>query len=96
MFWKPHKSKEHYFLYRNCTQLFSSTPKKIWDRSKTKFVLKKELKIKKEALQKYKSEINDFPHPRSIEALDVIAKKWGTVSGFKSAEAFYLVRELNN
>ena len=53
-------------------------------------------KIKKEALQKYKSEINDFPHPRSIEALDVIAKKWGTVSGFKSAEAFYLVRELNN
>ncbi len=58
--------------------------------------IEKELKIKKEALQKYKSEINDFPHPRSIEALDVIAKKWGTVSGFKSAEAFYLVRELNN
>ena len=47
-------------------------------------------------LQKYKSEVNNFPHPRSIEALDVIAKKWGTVSGFKSAEAFYLLRELNN
>ena len=49
-----------------------------------------------ENLKQYISEINDFPHPRSIEALDVIAKKWGTVSGFKSAEAFYLVRELNN
>ena len=58
--------------------------------------IEKELKAKKDALQKYKSEVNNFPHPRSIEALDVIAKKWGTVSGFKSAEAFYLVREISD
>ena len=29
-----------------------------------------------------------------IEALEVIGKKWGTVSGFKVAEAFSLVRKL--
>ena len=54
-----------------------------------------ELTKKKNALKSYKTEIRKYPHPRSDDALDVIAKKWGTVCGCKSAEAFYLVRELN-
>jgi len=56
----------------------------------------KEIKSKIQALKKYKTELNSFPHPRSAIALDVIAKKWGTVSGFKNAEVFYLVRELSD
>jgi LmbE family N-acetylglucosaminyl deacetylase len=55
-----------------------------------------ELPIKIKALMAYKHEIRKFPHPRSVEALDVIAKRWGTVSGFTAAEAFQLIRHLKN
>jgi len=55
-----------------------------------------ELTTKIDALCAYKTEIKDFPHPRSSEGLEVIAKHWGTVSGFHAAEAFYLVRQLKS
>ena len=53
-----------------------------------------EITSKKNALKCYTNEIQNFPHPRSIEAIDAISKKWGSVSGFKHAEAFYLLRKL--
>ena len=53
----------------------------------------KELNLKLKALKAYKNEIRRFPHPRSAEALEVIAKRWGTIAGFFAAEAFCLVRE---
>jgi LmbE family N-acetylglucosaminyl deacetylase len=56
--------------------------------------IEKELSFKIKALKQYKNEIRKFPHPRSPEALDAIAKRWGTVSGFRAAEAFCLVRQL--
>jgi LmbE family N-acetylglucosaminyl deacetylase len=55
-----------------------------------------ELPFKLRALEAYKNEIREFPHPRSMEALEIIAKRWGTVSGFMAAEAFSLVRELRD
>ena len=58
--------------------------------------ISKELKFKLKAMQAYKNELREFPHPRSIEALEIIAKRWGTVSGFDAAEAFELIRELDN
>lgn len=58
--------------------------------------ISKELATKIRALSAYKTEIKDFPHPRSAEGLEVIAKRWGTVSGFSAAEAFCLVRQLKN
>ena len=69
-----------------------------WNFSK-KFVpnifvdITKELSINTRAMKAYKNEIRKFPHPRSIEGLEIIAKRWGTVSGFNAAEAFCLVRE---
>jgi len=54
----------------------------------------KELSSKIKAMSMYKSELQKFPHPRSLEALEYIAKRWGSVSGFLAAEAFYLVRQL--
>jgi len=56
--------------------------------------IEKELSYKIKAMQKYKSEIEKFPHPRSPKALESIAQRWGTVSGFNAAEGFVLVREL--
>ena len=58
--------------------------------------IKKELSYKTKAIEAYKTELKKFPHPRSAKALDVIAKRWGTVSGFDAAEAFELIRELDN
>jgi hypothetical protein len=36
----------------------------------------------------YKDEIRNFPHPRSLEAIDALAKWRGSTSGFGAAEAF--------
>ncbi len=44
------------------------------------------------AMKQYKGELRDFPHPRSIESLKTAAKKWGTVCGKKAAEAFEIIR----
>jgi len=49
---------------------------------------------KKKAMQIYKSELNDFPHPRSLEGMDISAKSWGLKVGYKYAEAFKTVRVL--
>lgn len=52
------------------------------------FALDKKL----EAVNFYKSEMKNFPHPRSIENLEITAKKWGSVIGKRYAEAFEVVR----
>ena len=57
--------------------------------------IEKELSYKIKALKAYTTEIHDFPHPRSAKALEISAGRWGSVSGFKAAEAFSLVRSLN-
>lgn len=49
---------------------------------------------KLEALQQYKTEMRDYPHPRSKEALEIIARHRGIESGLELAEAFMLVREI--
>lgn len=53
-----------------------------------------ELSSKLNALKQYKTELEKFPHPRSLASVEIISKRWGTVSGFKAAEAFCLIREL--
>jgi LmbE family N-acetylglucosaminyl deacetylase len=50
-----------------------------------------ESKIK--ACECYRTEKRLYPHPRSAEAIRVLAKKRGTEIGFRFAEAFMLLRE---
>jgi len=38
--------------------------------------------------------LRQYPHPRSLKGIEVIARRWGIVSGKKLAEAFELVREI--
>lgn len=52
------------------------------------------LEIKLKAMSEYKSELKEFPHPRSLEAISALAKLRGSSIGVKAAEAFVLVREL--
>lgn len=56
--------------------------------------LEKEIFKKKiEALQFYKNELKPYPHPRSKEAITALAKKRGSESGFKLAEAVTILRK---
>jgi len=50
--------------------------------------------LKLEALKKYNEELNRFPHPRSLEGVELNARSWGMKTGIKYAEAFKVVRIL--
>jgi LmbE family N-acetylglucosaminyl deacetylase len=52
------------------------------------------MKTKIEAMKCYKTEIRPAPHPRSPEALQTIAARWGSVCGMNYAEAFVLIRSV--
>lgn len=49
---------------------------------------------KAEAMRAYKSQIKEYPHPRSIEALKALAEYRGSNIGVPMAEAFMCVREI--
>lgn len=53
----------------------------------------KYIETKIEAFKCYGTEKRDYPHPRSEEALRVLAKKRGTEIGFLYAEAFMVLKE---
>ena len=50
------------------------------------------LEDKLKAMECYKTEIRDYPHPRSARAMVARAEYWGQVAGVEYAEAFELVR----
>jgi len=49
---------------------------------------------KLKAMSCYQTELGEYPHPRSLKALKIIAKRWGTVVGKKYVEAFELIRKV--
>lgn len=49
-----------------------------------------------EVLKIYKDEMKTFPHPRSYEGATILAKFRGMTVGYKYAEAFEIIRELND
>ena len=49
-----------------------------------------DLKIR--AMSEHKTELKEFPHPRSLEGIKQNAQLWGMKTGLKYAEAFKLVR----
>jgi len=50
------------------------------------------LKNKIKAMNCYKSELRDFPHPRSLKGIELNANYWGMRVGKKAIEAFKVVR----
>ena len=57
--------------------------------------IEKEFSYKIKGFKMYKSEIEEFPNPRSIIAIENLAILRGIESGFKKAEAFELIRLIN-
>lgn len=56
----------------------------------TKFLTKK-----KNAMKVYKSEIKNFPFPRSVKTIDALARLRGSQIGKNAAESFEVLREIN-
>lgn len=50
--------------------------------------------VKMDALDIYKSELRNYPHPRSPEAVQILAQQRGVSVGVRFAEAFEVVREI--
>ena len=48
-----------------------------------------------EAMRFFKSQIKEFPHTRSIETFEALAKFRGATVGVKRAESFILERKIN-
>ncbi len=57
--------------------------------------IEKEFSYKIKGFKMYKSEIEEFPNPRSIIAIENLAIRRGIESGTKKAEAFELIRSIN-
>ena len=84
-----------------CFETPSSTE---WSASSDPFVFRpnffqevKSLDIKKkiEAMEGYENEKRTYPHPRSPEALKLLAQRYGVILGVKYAEAFQIIRMIN-
>ena len=57
--------------------------------------ISKEFEYKIKSFRMYKSEIRAFPHPRSLKAIENLAIRRGVESGTTKAEAFELIRSIN-
>jgi LmbE family N-acetylglucosaminyl deacetylase len=58
--------------------------------------ISKTLKRKCKALECYGSEMRPFPHARSMEGLETLARWRGVSAGVEAAEAFTVVREISS
>ena len=54
--------------------------------------ISKTIKLKVRAMKEYKCEIREYPHPRSIESIEIKAKQRGIQVGLEAAEAFEVIR----
>jgi LmbE family N-acetylglucosaminyl deacetylase len=46
------------------------------------------------AMAAYRSELREWPHPRSLEGIRVSARRWGMTVGLEAAEPFMLLRRV--
>lgn len=58
-------------------------------------VSEKNIDSKIRGMESYEFERRKYPHPRSPEALKILAQRWGISVGVDYAEAFCLIRSIN-
>mgnify|MGYP003997756819 FL=1 len=54
--------------------------------------ISKNMSKKIRAMKAYGNELKKFPHPRSIDNIQITAKKWGSLCGKNYAESFEIIR----
>ncbi|KAF6244005.1 hypothetical protein C6988_00930 [Nitrosopumilus sp. b1] len=102
-------NRDHQIVYESSlitTRPYSSSVKKLLAYEipgiqRKKFIstvyenIEKELKYKIRAFNCYKSEVRQFPHPRSVKAIENLSIQRGVESCLRNAEAFELIRSIN-
>jgi LmbE family N-acetylglucosaminyl deacetylase len=58
--------------------------------------ISRQLEQKRKAMAAYRSQLREFPHPRSLEAVECLARLRGSTAGVAAAEAFQLIREIES
>src|SRR5690606_20442211 len=56
--------------------------------------IEQQLADKLEAMNCFGSQLKPFPHPRSLKAIETLARYRGSQCGCAAAEAFWVVREV--
>ena len=101
-------NRDHQIVFEStlvATRPFSSSVKEVISYelpglTKTQFSPNRYVSITKEITQKikafkmYKSEVENFPHPRSIKAIENLSIQRGIESGLKNAEAFQIIKSI--
>jgi len=89
---KQKKVRSKKSLMANMERMMDKVDEDVKDIAKN-LALKNIIKIK--AMELFVNEIRKFPHPRSSKNIKYVAGRWGSVSGFKAAEAFELIRKID-
>lgn len=56
--------------------------------------ISEQLQAKLDAMKAYQTQLSDYPNPRSLEAVEALAKYRGSTVNVRAAEAFMLIREI--
>jgi len=56
--------------------------------------ISKFMDIKLQAMACYKTQLREFPHPRSLRGLELFARERGLSIGVEAAECFHLIRHV--
>lgn len=88
---RPQTGVDRVFTYETLSETEWGT---AWDSFEpTTYVdISETLDTKCQAMHKYRSEVREFPHPRSIKSIKAHATKRGSEAHMPAAEAFSLVR----
>lgn len=85
----------YHFETLSSTEMAGFTPNRVF--LPNVFVnIEAEIQQKIKAMSYYKSELCQFPHPRSLEAIEANAKVWGAKVNLKYAEAFFCLRQIKS
>ena len=57
--------------------------------------ISKTINLKIKAFKTYKNEVRKYPHPRSIEGVEILSKYRGMMAGVQNAEAFFIRRKIS-
>lgn len=88
----PHEI--YFFEVPSATEWFPGGPSQEGGFRASSYVnIEKYMPVKLEALRVYETEMRDFPHARSLEGVEALAKWRGSTVGFRAAEAFQLARQ---
>jgi N-acetylglucosamine malate deacetylase 1 len=92
--WFRYPSIQRVLAYETLSETDQATPLENFIFSPNVFIdISKHLKKKIEIMKTYRTELGEFPFPRSEKAIEALATVRGAASGFHAAEAFQLVKE---